>query len=83
MSKQQPTNTENEASLRLEYMIAAAWFWVRAEERDETLVSALNRTKARNLQRRFEVLHMTLPTPEEVYEYAQDRWPAHKLHPLK
>ena len=77
-----PINTETEAGLRLDYIMAAAWFWFRAEDAEENLVSYLNRSRARNLAQRFEVLRLTLPTPQEVYSYAQERWPEYKLHPL-
>ena len=72
--------TETVASLRLEYIQAAAWYWFRAEDREETMESMLNRMKAQNLHQRFANLNIPLPSPDEIYAYAADKWPAHKLH---
>ena len=67
----------NTAALRLDYLIAASWFWVKATG-SEQLVSALNRLRAQEIAR--ELGPHNTPSPEEVCAYARDRWPEHKLH---
>lgn len=74
---------ESAAGMRLDYMMAAAWYYYRAEGADEQLASALNRMQAQKLHQRFLGLGMELPTPEEIQGYAQSKWPAHKLHEVK
>lgn len=74
---------ESAASLRWDYILAAAYWWFRAEGPDETLVSALNRVKATSLQQRLLLLNIPLPTPEEIHAHAAQRWPAHKIHGLQ
>jgi hypothetical protein len=74
---------ESAAALRMDYLMAASWYWLRAEGPDENLVSSLNRMKAQDLAQRFAGLSLALPTPEETYSYAQERWPQYKLHPLE
>ena len=68
---------ENTEALRLEYLMAASYFWFRAEGNDEQLVSALYRSKAAKLKL---ALNNYCPTDEQVRAYAVDRFPAHKLH---
>lgn len=80
--KRTTTNTETRESLRLEYIMAAAWYYLRAEGPEENLTSVLCRMQAQNLHQRFQALRLELPTPAEIHAYAADRWPAHKLHAL-
>ena len=67
-------------SLRMDYIMSAAFYWLRAEGPDENMVSALNRMKARGTKERLEMLNIALPTAKEIYSYAAERWPKHKLH---
>lgn len=69
--------SESTEGLRLEYLMAAAYYWYKAEGNDEQLVCALQRVRAQNLSRK---LQNHLPTPEEVRAYAVGRFPAHRLH---
>jgi hypothetical protein len=68
---------ENTASVRLDYLMAASYYWFKAVGNDEQLVSALYRAKAEKLKLQ---LGAHLPTPEEVRAFAVERWPAHRLH---
>lgn len=72
---------ESITSLLLECIAAGAWYWFRAEGQDENLVSTLNRLKYRELAQRFDALNIPRPTAGEMYAYAVDKWPKHKLHP--
>jgi len=82
MSKRTTQHTETEAGLRLEYIMAAAWYYLKAEGRDENQASVLNRMHAQNLYQRFRALRLDVPQPAEIYAYAAEKWPAHKLHQL-
>lgn len=81
MAKRKDQSKESAETLRLECLAAGAWYWFRAEGQDENMVSALNRMKYRNLVERFRTLNIPLPTPEDMYAYAAEKWPKHKLHP--
>lgn len=78
--KQTSKSQENVATLLWECIAAGAYYWYRAETPDENMVSSLNRMKYREMSQRFKMLNIPLPTPEEMYGYAADKWPAHKLH---
>jgi len=71
---------ENVATMLLESIAAGAYYWLRAEGPDENMVSALNRMRYRQMVERLKSLDIPLPTAEEMYAYAADRWPKHKLH---
>jgi hypothetical protein len=79
MQKQQ-TNTETPEFLTFEYLQEARWYYLRAENPNENLVSALHRMKAGNLKTRMEMLGILVPTSTEIYNVAKEYWPAHKLH---
>jgi hypothetical protein len=64
--------------LRLDYFMAASYYWFRAEGDNENLVSALNRQLAEKLKPRFS--GKDLPTEQEVRQFALNRWPSHKIH---
>lgn len=80
MAKRTEKSKESVAQLLLECIAAGAYYWLRAEGPDENMVSALNRMKYRDVIQRFQTLNIPQPTPEEMYAYAADKWPAHKLH---
>jgi hypothetical protein len=81
MAKTKAHNKENIHVMLSDCIAAGAWYWFRAEGQDENLVSALNRMKYREMVNRFQSLNIPLPTPEEMYAHAVEKWPAHKLHP--
>lgn len=80
MAKRTVEVKETVETLLLDCIAAGAYYWFRAEGPYENMVSALNRMKYRELAQRFETLNLPLPTPEEMYAYASDKWPKHKLH---
>lgn len=71
---------ETAAGLRMDYIMEAAWFWVRAESAIDNLQSALHRELAGKLAQRFRTMGWALPTPDETYAYAIGKWPEHRLH---
>lgn len=82
-TKQTARKEQGKESLQvmlLDCIAAGSWYWFRAEGDDENMVSALNRMKYRGMVERFRTLNIPLPTPEEIYAYAADKWPKHKLH---
>ena len=80
MAQKATKKEESVAIMRLEMVEAGAYFWLRAEDGDENLVSALNRLKYGRIAARFDALNIPKPLPEEMYAYAREKWPAHKLH---
>lgn len=80
MAKRTEKSQENVATMLLECIAAGAYSWFRAEGPDENMVSAMNRMRYRQMVQRFETLNIPLPTAEEMYAYAADKWPKHKLH---
>jgi len=81
MGRRTKESKESLQCLLLDCIEAGAWYWFRAEGIDENLTSALNRMKYRKITDRLKSLNIPLPTPEEMYVYATDKWPTHKLHP--
>ena len=81
MAQKSSKHEESVAVMRLEMIEAGAYFWLRAEDADENLVSALNRHKYSRIAARFDALNIPKPSAQEMYEYAEQKWPAHKLHP--
>ena len=73
---------ENVATMLLECIAAGAYYWFRAEGPDENIVNAMNRMRYRQMVERFEAMNILRPTAEEMYAYAADKWPKHKLHPM-
>jgi hypothetical protein len=74
--------TETRASLRFDYLQEAQWYFLRAEGNDENLVSVMHRIRASNLQERMDMLGVPVPTPEETYAAALEKWPEHRLHTI-
>ena len=73
---------ENPAGdMRLQYIMAAAWFYLKASSADENLVSALNRTQASQLLTDLMRHGLPIPTAQDIYAYAAERWPSFRLHP--
>jgi hypothetical protein len=75
------SHQESLHSMLLDCIAAGAYYWFRAEGWDENTVSAFNRMKYREIVGRFQALSLPLPTSEQMYAYAAEKWPAHKLHP--
>jgi hypothetical protein len=68
------------ASLQFEYIRHAAFFYFRAVGPEENLVSAGERQLAGAARRMLEEYGIAVPSPGEVYGYAQDKWKPHQLH---
>jgi len=71
---------ETNASLRIEYLMAACYAFFRAEDADENLVSALRRLQAERLRRKLEGRGAQIPAPAEVREWAVQRFGEERLH---
>lgn len=74
------TALEPSAGLRMEYTKEAAWYWYRAESKEENLESILHRTSAGIMAERLRAMGFEFPSDQEIYAYAKGKWPEHKLH---
>jgi hypothetical protein len=81
MKRTKTTNKESLQVILMDCIAAGVWYWFRAEGDDENMASALNRMKYRGMIQRLEALNIPCPTPDEIYAYAAEKWPMHKLHP--
>lgn len=80
--KRQKTVTETAASIRQDYLMAARYYYFRAEGINEDLTSVFSRINADKLLKRMQTLNIAVPTAEEIRAYAAESWPEHKLHSL-
>lgn len=59
----------------------AAWWWFRAEDNNENMISALHRLQSKGSRTRLEALGIPVPDAFAVYQYAKAIFPLLKLHP--
>lgn len=68
------------ADLRERFLDHAKWFYFKAADRDETLVSAIHRIGAGQAQEKLVRRGLQIPPSEEVHAAAVAEWPADRLH---